>query len=167
MFWSTHGRSVLLRSGSLWTSIIPCLALQGVATAVARSPTLEYKILLLNSSYDRETAGMNAMDFVQAICSSLNNADSEVKPDVKPTSYQIQELVTHVVYVKQGTVPVPIPELEVRILVNLRKLASNAYVLIPRTPGIPNSRSMVRFLSVFTPALRAALEQIVRNPSRS
>ena len=53
--------------GSLYTSIIPCLALRGVGEAIATSPSLRHKILLLNSSLDRETPGYSALDFVEAI----------------------------------------------------------------------------------------------------
>ena len=49
--------------GSLYTSLIPPLALSGVANAIAMSK-LKAKILLLNGSFDRETDGMTAVDFV-------------------------------------------------------------------------------------------------------
>lgn len=101
-------------SGSLWTSIIPCLALRGVGTAVATSPSLLFKVLILNASHDRETAGMNALDFVFAICRALNTTDKGANEGGEPTSYPIHELVTHVVYVPQGKVAIPIKELEVR-----------------------------------------------------
>lgn len=61
--------------GSLWTSIVPCVALRGVASAIAHSPTLRRKILLLNSAWDRETDGMTAHDFVHALVDSLNSSD--------------------------------------------------------------------------------------------
>ena len=41
------GRDVLIYScGSLWTSIMPCLALKGVANAIAGSRMLKAKVLL-------------------------------------------------------------------------------------------------------------------------
>ena len=40
-------REILVYScGSLWTSIMPCLALTGVASAIARSKSLKAKVLL-------------------------------------------------------------------------------------------------------------------------
>ncbi|KAJ7480072.1 hypothetical protein B0H11DRAFT_2026407 [Mycena galericulata] len=61
-------RDVLVYScGSLWTSIIPCLALRGVAAAIARSRALRAKILLLNSKNDRETDGYTAVDYIKYV----------------------------------------------------------------------------------------------------
>ncbi len=53
--------------GSLYTSIVPSLILQGVGEAIARSGGPRFKILILNGSLDRETGGFNALDFVAAI----------------------------------------------------------------------------------------------------
>jgi len=75
-------KDVLVYScGSLWTSIIPCLALRGVAAGIARSSSLRAKILLcvsfmplsypsskypiVNSDNDRETDGYTAADYIQ------------------------------------------------------------------------------------------------------
>jgi len=59
-------RRVLVYScGSLWTSIIPCLALRGVAKGIAKSHSLKAKVLLLNSKNDRETEGYAAVDFIE------------------------------------------------------------------------------------------------------
>jgi hypothetical protein len=127
--------TLLFSCGSLWTSIIPCIALRGVATAVARSPTLKHKVLLLNSSTDRETHGMTALDFVSAIVSSLNSTDGgAVKPppqtgsgtaseeeeemhhhvwtDFGGLGYAARDLVTCVVCVEGGLVPVEKEEIE-------------------------------------------------------
>lgn len=53
--------------GSLYTSIVPSLILQGVGAAIARSGGPRFKILILNGSLDRETGGFCASDFVAAI----------------------------------------------------------------------------------------------------
>ncbi|KAJ6626964.1 hypothetical protein B0H10DRAFT_2296645 [Mycena sp. CBHHK59/15] len=58
--------------GSLWTSIIPCLALRGVGPAIARSRALRAKVLLLNATNDRETDGYTAVDYINAIVRTLN-----------------------------------------------------------------------------------------------
>lgn len=56
---------------------------------------------------------MNALDFVLAICHSLNSMDKASNKQGDFTPYPIHTLITHVIYVKQGIVPVPIFELEV------------------------------------------------------
>lgn len=73
--------------GSLYTSIMPCLALPGVAQAIAAAPSrgsarLKSKVLLLNSLPDRETPrGYTAVDYIQAIQKCLNsNLDPTTTP---------------------------------------------------------------------------------------
>ena len=63
--------SLVYSCGSLYTSIIPCLALRGVGHAIRTSQTLKHKVLLLNGSRDRETPGYDAVDFVEAIFAAL------------------------------------------------------------------------------------------------
>ncbi|KAL0094814.1 hypothetical protein F4703DRAFT_1040025 [Phycomyces blakesleeanus] len=60
--------------GSLYTSILPCLILRGVGNAIARSPTLRHKVLLLNGHNDRETGDFCAIDFIQKITEALNES---------------------------------------------------------------------------------------------
>ncbi|KAL8290296.1 hypothetical protein RQP46_003235 [Phenoliferia psychrophenolica] len=59
--------------GSLYTSIIPCLALRGVGHAIRTSQSLRHKVLLLNGARDRETPGYDAQDFVEAIGAALRH----------------------------------------------------------------------------------------------
>lgn len=73
-------RDMLVYScGSLYTSLMPCLALPGVAEAIAASSStatrpLKSKVLLLNSLPDRETPkGYTAVDYIQAITDALND----------------------------------------------------------------------------------------------
>ncbi|KAF7310424.1 hypothetical protein HMN09_00584400 [Mycena chlorophos] len=68
----TSNEALVYSCGSLWTSIMPCLALRGVAAAVARSRTLKAKVLLLNAKNDRETEGYTAVDYITAIVDTLN-----------------------------------------------------------------------------------------------
>ncbi|ESK98117.1 maternal effect embryo arrest 18 protein [Moniliophthora roreri MCA 2997] len=101
--------------GSLWTSIIPCLALRGVGPAIARSRSLRAKVLLLNSENDRETDGYTAVDYVQAITRTLNDC---YQPQVygigtANTQYPISAFVTDLVYLK-GT----------RVVVNVKRLTA-------------------------------------------
>ncbi|KAG8900986.1 hypothetical protein FRB99_005646 [Tulasnella sp. 403] len=115
-------RNTLVYSvGSLWTSIIPCLALKGVASAIARSPSLRAKVLLLNGCNDRETGGYTAVDYVQAITRTLNWHDRRgrsqkgVKSAPFPTldslrqgsiEYPTSAFVTHLVYLKGTAIEV-------------------------------------------------------------
>lgn len=64
-----NGAEALIYSiGSLYTSIVPSLILQGVGAAIARSSGgPRFKILILNGSLDRETGGFSASDFISAI----------------------------------------------------------------------------------------------------
>ncbi|KAI8582294.1 hypothetical protein K450DRAFT_228281 [Umbelopsis ramanniana AG] len=68
-------KNVLVFSiGSLYTSIVPCLILRGVGNAIAQSPSLKHKILILNGNNDRETHGYTALDFIDAITTALNES---------------------------------------------------------------------------------------------
>lgn len=93
--------------GSLWTSIMPCLALRGVASAIAGSRLLRVKALLLNGSNDRETDGYTAVDYIRAITSVLN---SQYPPNglenVSP--YPISAFITHLVYLEGTKVAVDV-----------------------------------------------------------
>ncbi|KAI5120218.1 hypothetical protein M0805_000033 [Coniferiporia weirii] len=94
--------------GSLWTSIIPCLALKGVASAIARSRTLKAKILLLNARNDRETGGYTAADYINAITYTLNtHYDSQTAY----TSFPISAFITHVVHLTGGLVPLDVDQI--------------------------------------------------------
>ncbi|KAI0726018.1 UPF0052-domain-containing protein [Fomitopsis betulina] len=95
--------------GSLWTSIIPCLALKGVASAIARSRSLRAKVLLLNSKNDRETDGYTAVDYIKTIVRTLN--ESHHSPSYSGlgranTTYPISAFITHLVYLQGTTVEV-------------------------------------------------------------
>ncbi|KAI9498868.1 hypothetical protein BDB00DRAFT_797022 [Zychaea mexicana] len=70
----TRAKTLIYSIGSLYTSIVPCLILRGIGQAVANSPSLKHKILILNGSNDRETEGYSALDFVQTITEALNQS---------------------------------------------------------------------------------------------
>jgi 2-phospho-L-lactate transferase/gluconeogenesis factor (CofD/UPF0052 family) len=91
-------RTLIYSCGSLWTSLVPCLCLRGVAAAIARSPSLRHKVLLLNSLHDRETAGLSASDFVRAISSALNQPDHPDTPSYPPSDF-----ITHIVSAHSST----------------------------------------------------------------
>ncbi|CAM0137776.1 hypothetical protein VKS41_000985 [Umbelopsis sp. WA50703] len=74
-FDGINSKATLVYSiGSLYTSIIPCLILRGVGAAISQSSSLQHKILILNSSNDRETEGYSAWDFIRAITDALNES---------------------------------------------------------------------------------------------
>lgn len=98
----SRSRTMIYSCGSLWTSIVPCLSLRSIATSIATSRSLTYKVLLLNTVQDRETRGMSAIDFVDAICTSLNQSDS---PNLQ-AAYPPNQLITHLVYFQDGQVDV-------------------------------------------------------------
>ncbi|KAM0787540.1 hypothetical protein ACM66B_003611 [Microbotryomycetes sp. NB124-2] len=110
--------SLVYSCGSLYTSIMPCLALRGVGTAIATAPALRYRILLLNSQHDRETAGYTALDFVEAIRSACSEAFGaheryqEGNGSLNGRQLDANEVITHVVYVEHGQVEVDRQALE-------------------------------------------------------
>ncbi|EMD41382.1 hypothetical protein CERSUDRAFT_128117 [Gelatoporia subvermispora B] len=97
--------------GSLWTSLIPCLALKGVADGIARSRCLRAKVLLLNSQNDRETEGYTAVDYLLAISRTLNmprNSQSYGGLGEASTTYPLTAFVTHLVYLRGSKVKVDV-----------------------------------------------------------
>ncbi|ORX40050.1 hypothetical protein BD324DRAFT_648662 [Kockovaella imperatae] len=91
-------RDVLVYScGSLWTSIVPCLNLRGLATAIAASKSLKAKVVLLNTINDRETLSYTAWDYLQALLSSLRRYDERAH-------WQSNKLISHVVYLEGSKV---------------------------------------------------------------
>ncbi|RDB28608.1 hypothetical protein Hypma_015051 [Hypsizygus marmoreus] len=108
---SLASKDVLVYScGSLWTSIIPCLALRGVASGIARSSTLRAKVLLLNSKNDRETDGYTAVDYIQAIVRTLNSSYNTQPYGLGnvSTTYPVSAFITDLVYFKGSMVRVDV-----------------------------------------------------------
>lgn len=104
-------REILVYScGSLWTSIMPCLALQGVAGSIAGSRTLRAKVLLLNAENDRETEGYTATDFIRAIARTLNRSYS-AQAFESGTTYPISAFITDMVYLKGTRIKVDVKEI--------------------------------------------------------
>ncbi|KAF9229806.1 UPF0052-domain-containing protein [Gyrodon lividus] len=99
--------------GSLWTSIIPCLALRGVASAIARSGLLRAKILLLNGKNDRETDGYTAVDYVRAIAGVLNSHYQKPPYGLGNacTIYPISAFITHLVWLEGTSIQVDVKAL--------------------------------------------------------
>jgi len=94
-------------------SIIPCLALRGIARGIARSSTLRAKVLLLNAENDRETDGYTAIDYIRAIVRTLNG-DYSVQAfglGGANTTYPISAFITDLVYLKGTRVKVDAKEI--------------------------------------------------------
>jgi hypothetical protein len=69
---------VVYGMGSLYTSLAPALVLPGVGETIRASAAP--KLLLLNGSHDRESFGMSASQFVQAVTNALNRSGSPLSP---------------------------------------------------------------------------------------
>lgn len=89
--------------GSLYTSICPSLILRGVGEAVCRRTGI-LKFLVLNGALDRETEGMDAVDFVLAITNALNRRGAGKLSC--PLSHPPSAYITTLLYPKDGTVRV-------------------------------------------------------------
>jgi 2-phospho-L-lactate transferase/gluconeogenesis factor (CofD/UPF0052 family) len=91
--------SIIYSIGSLYTSIIPCLILRDVGSAIAGRSVP--KILLLNGSTDRETraAGMEfgAVDFVRAIADACDSS--------RGAKGRCSDYVTHVIHLHGDGTP--------------------------------------------------------------
>ncbi|MCO5572813.1 hypothetical protein L7F22_026572 [Adiantum nelumboides] len=82
-----QAQAIIYGMGSLFTSICPSLVLYGVGEVIADQTCL--KILILNSTHDRESYGMSASDFVVSICNALNrkHGDSQKSLNFPATAY--------------------------------------------------------------------------------
>lgn len=89
-------KAIIYGMGSLWTSLIPSLILEGIGEMIASKKCP--KIALLNSCYDRETDGMSALDYIYALTNSLNRYGK--------LSHHPQDYVTHLFMVEGGEIPV-------------------------------------------------------------
>jgi 2-phospho-L-lactate transferase/gluconeogenesis factor (CofD/UPF0052 family) len=98
--------AVIYSIGSLYTSIVPCLILRGIGEAIASSPGLRFKILMLNGSLDRESGPpknpMTALDFVAAIARAGEESRGRLGT---PNREMWSSYVTHVIYLEGEGVP--------------------------------------------------------------
>ncbi|KAG9603432.1 UPF0052 domain protein, partial [Aureobasidium melanogenum] len=99
-----NSSTVIYSIGSLFTSIIPSIILRGVGNAIA-APNVRNKILLLNSSVDRETGPsatpFSAVDFVAAIANACAQSRGLPLPELR--EYGVY--VTHLVYMENKEAP--------------------------------------------------------------
>ena len=98
-------QSIIYSIGSLYTSIIPSIILRGVGEAIA-SPDIRHKILILNSTIDRETgpsfAPFSATDFIAAIATAGAESRDLTGP-VAPNEYRMY--VTHLIHLQGPGTP--------------------------------------------------------------
>ncbi|KGB74917.2 hypothetical protein CNBG_0755 [Cryptococcus deuterogattii R265] len=105
-------RDILVYScGSLWTSIVPCLALKGLAEQIATSQTLKAKVLLLNSSNDRETTDYAASEYIATILAMLRHYDkpkrNRARDQLLPRpEWKATNLISHVVWLEGAKVEI-------------------------------------------------------------
>ncbi|KAI8623416.1 UPF0052-domain-containing protein [Xylariaceae sp. FL1651] len=107
-----QARAVIYSIGSLYTSLVPSLILRGVGRAIAHS-SVRHKILILNSSVDRETGPsahpLTATDFVRAIARAAAESQGYFKTgtDAQQTKDigEIKKYVTHLLYLEGDGVP--------------------------------------------------------------
>ncbi|KAH7384052.1 hypothetical protein DE146DRAFT_727188 [Phaeosphaeria sp. MPI-PUGE-AT-0046c] len=96
-------QAIIYSIGSLYTSIVPSLVLKGIGAAIA-NPAIKYKILILNSTIDRETGPStnpySALDFVAAIAKACE--ESQGSPphsnDAPGDRSKYSNFVTHVIH---------------------------------------------------------------------
>lgn len=77
--------------GSFWTSIVPCLILDGVAENIINQKIP--KVFILNGYPDRETYNMQAEDFILAVQKNLNN-NSFARP--------VNDYISDLIYLKES-----------------------------------------------------------------
>lgn len=101
-------QAVIYSIGSLYTSIIPSLILRGVGAAIAQTTAVRHKVLILNSTVDRETGPstlpFSATDFVAAIAKAGAESRARGGADaISPLEYR--RYVTHVVHLEGAGTP--------------------------------------------------------------
>ncbi|KAI4937539.1 uncharacterized protein J4E92_002270 [Alternaria infectoria] len=98
-------QAVIYSIGSLYTSIIPSLVLKGIGEAIS-NPAIRYKILILNSTIDRETGPSSnpysALDFIAAIAKACEDSKSVFGPLEKS---QYKKYVTHIIHLQGPGTP--------------------------------------------------------------
>lgn len=94
----SSAQAVIYSIGSLYTSIVPSLVLKGMGEALS-NPQIRYKILILNSTLDRETgpssAPYSALDFVAAIAKAGANSKGVLET---PPASTYKDYVTHIIH---------------------------------------------------------------------
>ncbi|KAK8059470.1 hypothetical protein PG996_009400 [Apiospora saccharicola] len=109
--------AVIYSIGSLYTSLVPSLILRGVGAAIAAAPRGVVKVLILNSSLDRETGPstdpFSAVDFVRAIVRALQESQAADVRQVEDangggnsiSADEVRKYVTHLIHLDGNGTP--------------------------------------------------------------
>ncbi|XP_039848221.1 uncharacterized protein YNL011C-like [Panicum virgatum] len=130
---------IVYAMGSLFTSLCPSLVLRGIGETIA-SRSIP-KVLLLNGSHDRETAGLSASGFVTAITDSLNRTygDPHKSLNNRPSDY-----VNAILVPEGGQVPLDIENLAAQGIFHVVTVES---VHDPKVGVIFDPRSLIQALT--------------------
>lgn len=103
-------KTIIYSIGSLYTSLIPSLVLRGVGRAISNGK--KHKILILNSTLDRETGPtsepLTATDFVRAIARAGAESQGHFVDPAAPDDdkgHEVRRYVTHLLYLEGEGVP--------------------------------------------------------------
>lgn len=119
--------TIVYSIGSLWTSLVPVLVLHGVGQKIAKC---KRRVLLVNGTLDRETYGMNVVDILKVIVSSLQYSITGVRRnalemDLEQLEIGLEDTVDEVVVLEDGEIPLS-KSLAV-LPVKLRKLKGKTF----------------------------------------
>jgi 2-phospho-L-lactate transferase/gluconeogenesis factor (CofD/UPF0052 family) len=108
-----EAQAIIYSIGSLYTSIVPSLVLKGIGQAI-ENPSIRHKILILNSTIDRETGPStnpySALDFIAAIAKAGEESKG-ISALLNKTKYR--NYVTHLIHLQgPGTPAVDTDELK-------------------------------------------------------
>jgi hypothetical protein len=96
---------IIYSIGSLYTSLVPSLILKGIGQAID-NPSIRHKILILNSTIDRETGPSSnpysALDFIAAIAKACEESKGAAEP-VDTSKYR--SYVTHLIHLQGPGTP--------------------------------------------------------------
>ncbi|CAL4962654.1 unnamed protein product [Urochloa decumbens] len=130
---------IVYAMGSLFTSVCPSLVLRGIGETIA-SRSIP-KVLLLNGSHDRETAGLSASGFVTAITDSLNRTYGDPHKSLKnhPNDY-----VNAILVPQGGQVPLDVENLAAQGIFHVVTVES---IHDPKVGIIFDPRSLIQALT--------------------
>jgi hypothetical protein len=98
-------QAIIYSIGSLYTSLVPSLILKGIGQAID-NPFIRHKILILNSTIDRETGPSSnpysALDFIAAIAKACEESKGAAEP-VDMSKYR--SYVTHLIHLQGPGTP--------------------------------------------------------------
>ncbi|KAF2825611.1 UPF0052-domain-containing protein [Ophiobolus disseminans] len=98
-------QAIIYSIGSLYTSLVPSLILKGIGQAID-SPSIRHKILILNSTIDRETGPSSnpysALDFIGAIAKACEESRGASGPMDKS---KYRNYVTHLIHLQGPGTP--------------------------------------------------------------